>query len=292
MQINLLLLPAYPYLCNLNVRAGVVSAGMTPSIYSDSMKKPLIFITNDDGVEAKGLKTVVEVARRFGRVVVIAPDGTRSGMAHAITMYNPLYLRTVTEDEDLAVYACSGTPVDCVKMGYDYIFALQRPALNISGINHGSNSAINVLYSGTMGAAIEASFYGAPSIGLSLTDHSPDADFDASAIFAEKLISDILTADINEPLCLNVNIPVGRPEDIRGHRICRQTRGYWKEEFFCRKDPRGRGYYWLTGDFYNSEPDAMDTDEWALANGYISIVPVQVDLTNYRQIETMKEVIK
>lgn len=256
------------------------------------MKRPLIFITNDDGVNAKGFKTAIEVARKFGRVIAIAPETTRSGMSHAITMYNPLYLRVVEKSDDLAVYACSGTPVDCVKIGYDYLFADERPSLNISGINHGSNSAINVLYSGTMGAAIEASFYGAPSIGLSLTDHDYDADFDASAIFAEKIIGDILESDINEPLCLNVNIPDGRPESIRGHRICRQNKGYWKEEFFCRQDPRGKDYFWLTGDFYNAEPDAMDTDEWALSNGYISVVPVQVDLTNYRQIKELEKVIK
>ena len=133
------------------------------------MKKPFIFITNDDGVNARGLKAVTEVALRFGRVVVIAPETTQSGMAHAVTMYSPLYLRTVEKRGDLTVYACSGTPVDCVKMGYDHIFAGERPALNISGINHGSNSAVSILYSGTMGAAIEASFYGAPSVGLSLT---------------------------------------------------------------------------------------------------------------------------
>ena len=164
------------------------------------MKKPFIFITNDDGVNARGLKAVTEVALRFGRVVVIAPETTQSGMAHAVTMYSPLYLRTVEKRGDLTVYACSGTPVDCVKMGYDHIFAGERPALNISGINHGSNSAVSILYSGTMGAAIEASFYGAPSVGLSLTDHSPDADFEASALFAEKIISDMLTANIDEPV--------------------------------------------------------------------------------------------
>jgi 5'-nucleotidase len=256
------------------------------------MNRPLIFITNDDGVNARGLQTVVEVARRFGRVIVIAPEVTQSGMSHAITMYKPLMLRTVEKSDDLTIYACSGTPVDCVKMGYDYLFSSERPALNISGINHGSNSAINVLYSGTMGAAIEASFYGSPSVGLSLDDHSSNADFDASALFAEKLMGDILSAKINEPLCLNVNIPVGRPEQIRGHRVCRQNKGYWKEEFFCRQDPRGKDYFWLTGSFFNVEPDATDTDEWALANGYISVVPIQVDMTNYRQIETMRSIIK
>lgn len=255
------------------------------------MSKPLIFITNDDGVQARGLKAVVEVARRFGRVVVIAPDSTRSGMSHAITMYSPLFLRKVEEAEDLTVYACSGTPVDCVKMGYDYVFADEYPVLNISGINHGSNSAINVLYSGTMGAAIEASFYGAPSLGLSLTDHSPDADFDASVIFAEKLIGDILSSGARGPLCLNINVPVGRPDQIRGYRVCRQTRGLWREEFFCRQDPRGKDYFWLSGDFRNAEPDAEDTDEWALAHGYISVVPIQTDLTDYARLETVRSIL-
>lgn len=256
------------------------------------MKRPLIFITNDDGVGARGLRTAIEVARRFGRVIVIAPETTQSGMSHAITMYSPLLLRTVEKSEDLTIYACSGTPVDCVKMGYDYLFADERPTLNISGVNHGSNSAINVLYSGTMGAAIEASFYDSPSIGFSLDDHSSNADFDGSAIAVEKIVGDILGARIDEPICLNVNIPKLRPEQIKGHRVCRQNRGYWKEEFFCRQDPRGRDYFWLTGSFFNMEPDATDTDEWALANGYVSIVPIQVDMTNYRQIETLRTVIK
>lgn len=256
------------------------------------MEKPLIFVTNDDGYNSKGLKAVVDVAVRFGRVIVIAPENMQSGMSHAITMHSPLYLRTIERSDDLTIYACSGTPVDCVKMGYDYLFADERPALNISGINHGSNSAINVLYSGTMGAAIEGSFYGVPSIGLSLCDHGHDADFDASSAFAEKIIGDVLSAGISEPLCLNVNIPVGRPEEIKGHRICRQNKGYWKEEFYCRQDPRGKDYFWLTGDFCNVEPEAQDTDEWALANGYISVVPIQVDLTNYCQIEQLKSVIK
>ena len=255
------------------------------------MEKPLIFITNDDGVNARGIKAITEVACRFGDVVVIAPESTRSGMAHAITMNDPLYLQKIHDDEGLTIYTCSGTPVDCVKMAYDYIFTDRRPSLNISGINHGSNSAINVLYSGTMGAAIEASFYGSPSIGLSLTDHSADADFEASTIFAEKLIRHMLAADIRQQLCLNVNVPIGRPDQIRGHRVCRQNKGYWKEEFFCRSNPRGRDYFWLTGEFCNHEPEATDTDEWALAHGYISVVPIQVDLTNYSQIDLMKSII-
>lgn len=256
------------------------------------MKKPMLFLTNDDGVNAKGLKTLIDVARRFGRVIVIAPETTQSGMSHAITMFQPLYLRTVEKQDDLEVYACSGTPVDCVKMGFDYLFPNQRPALTVSGINHGSNSAISVLYSGTMGAAIEGSFYGSPSVGFSLLDHDHDADFDGAAIYAERIIGEILENPVELPLCLNVNIPAVRPEKIKGVRVCRQNRGYWKEEFFCRKDPRGKDYFWLTGDFYNQEPQSTDTDEWALANNYVSVVPIQVDLTNYEQIEPLSRIIK
>lgn len=254
-------------------------------------KRPLIFITNDDGYASKGFAAIIEVARRHGRVVAIAPEHTQSGMSHAITMFSPLYLRPVREEEGLQVYACSGTPVDCVKMAYDYLLVDDLPDLNISGINHGSNSAISVLYSGTMGAAMEASFYGSPSIGLSLTDHSADADFDATCEFADKLIGKILADKPATPLCLNVNVPIARPEEIKGHRVCRQTRGYWKEEFYCRKDPRGKDYFWLTGDFANAEPEAQDTDEWALKNGYIAIVPVQVDMTDYQRMDEMKKLL-
>ncbi len=254
-------------------------------------KRPLIFITNDDGYASKGFATIVKVASRHGRVIAIAPEQTQSGKSHAITMFSPLYLRQVRKEEGVEVYACSGTPVDCVKMAYDYLLLDERPDLNISGINHGSNAAISVLYSGTMGAAIEASFYGAPSIGLSLTDHSADADFDATAIFADRLIAQVLAKRPATPFCLNVNVPIGRPEEIKGHRVCRQTRGYWKEEFYCRQDPRGKDYFWLTGDFCNAEPHAEDTDEWALANGYIAVVPVQVDMTDYSRMEEVGELL-
>ena len=254
------------------------------------MKKPLIFVTNDDGYAAPGLATLTEIARRHGDVVVIAPEVSQSGKSHSITMYSPLYLRTIRKEEGLEIYACSGTPADCVKLAFDHLLADRLPDLTLSGINHGSNSAVSVLYSGTMGAAIEASFYGRPAIGFSLTDHSMDADFRASAIAAETIITKVLASDIETPLCLNVNIPVAVPEQIRGIRVVRQNEGYWKETFVCRKDPRGRDYYWLTGDFYNSEPEAGDTDEWALRNNYVSVVPVQVDMTNHRQVMTLGNV--
>lgn len=256
------------------------------------MKRPLIFITNDDGVNARGLRAVIDVARKFGRVLVIAPETPQSGKSHSITMYRPLHLYRMEDTGDLTIYSCTGTPVDCVKMAFDHVFSDELPSLSISGINHGSNSAINVLYSGTMGAAIEASFYGRPSVGLSLDDHRSEADFEVAARFAEKLIPELLAMDIREQFCLNVNVPKGGPEEVRGYRICRQNKGFWKERFFCRQDPHGRDYFWLTGNFENSEPAAEDTDEWALANGYISVVPIQVDLTNYPQMRMLEDIIK
>ena len=252
----------------------------------------LILVTNDDGYDSKGMAAAIEVARSFGRVVAVAPETTQSGMSQAITMHAPLFLRRVRTEEGLELYAFSGTPVDCVKMAFDHLFREERIDLVISGINHGSNSAVNVLYSGTMGAAIEGSFYGCPTVGLSLCDHGADADFEASIAWGKRIVGDLLAAEVALPLCLNVNIPVGRPETIRGQRRCRQNRGFWREEFFRREDPRGRTYFWLTGDFVNAEPDAEDTDEWALAHNYVSVVPIQVDMTDYGGLETLRNVLK
>ena len=253
------------------------------------MNERLILVTNDDGYDSKGLAAAVEVARSFGRVVVVAPETTQSGMSQAITMYNPLYLRRVREEEGLEIYAFSGTPVDCVKMAFDYLLRDERVDLVISGINHGSNSAINVLYSGTMGAAIEGGFYDIPSIGFSLLDHDEDADFSAALSYVRPIIERAMNSDtLGRPLCLNVNVPNLPADRIKGIKACRQNRGFWREEFERRQDPRGQDYYWLTGYFHNTEPGAQDTDEWALDHGYVSIVPIQVDLTNYRQLERMK----
>ena len=251
-------------------------------------EEKLILVTNDDGYDSKGLAAAVEVARAFGRVVVVAPETTQSGMSQAITMYNPLYLRCVSRQEGLEVYAFSGTPVDCVKMAFDYLLRDQRVDLVVSGINHGSNSAVNVLYSGTMGAAIEGSFYDCPSVGLSLDDHSEDADFEAAVVYGKRIVRSVLEKKVELPLCLNVNVP----GELHGIRLCRQNRGFWREEFYRHEDPRGRAYFWLTGDFVNGEPGAEDTDEWALAHGYVSVVPVQVDLTDYRQLAALANVLE
>ncbi len=250
-------------------------------------KKPLIFITNDDGWNAKGINALIDALRPWARILVVAPDDARSGMSHAITMGTPLFLRKVREQEGLDVYACSGTPVDCVKLAFDSVMT-EMPVLALSGINHGSNSAVNVLYSGTMGAAIECSFYHIPAIGLSLLDHSPDADFTGAVRYSLQIIEKVLAdKELNLPMCLNVNIPAGPAQEIKGIRVCRQNKGYWREEFERRTDPHGRDYYWLTGNFFNQEEHATDTDEYALAHGYVSVVPIQIDLTHYSQLDSL-----
>jgi 5'-nucleotidase len=248
-------------------------------------------LTNDDSYRSKGFAAAIEIARKFGRVIAIAPDAPQSGMSQAITIYNPLYLRKVREEEGVLVYSLNGTPVDCVKMAFDHFFRDEKVDLVISGINHGSNAAVNVLYSGTMGAAIEAAFYDIPSIGLSLTDHDPDADFEGAVKYGSKIVEAVLNGDIPRPLCLNVNVPNIPCSAIKGIRLSRQTRGYWREEFFKRTDPHGRDYFWLTGAFSNAEPESEDTDEWALANGYVAVVPIQVDLTAYKQMAQLNKLL-
>ncbi|MBQ2037736.1 MAG: 5'/3'-nucleotidase SurE, partial [Alistipes sp.] len=205
-------------------------------------KERLIFVTNDDGYQAKGFAAAIEVAREFGRVVAVAPAEPQSGRSQAITMYDPLFLEQRRKEEGVEVYSLTGTPVDCVKWAFDYLFEEGAVDLVISGINHGSNSAINVLYSGTMGAAIEGSFYGCPSVGLSLTTHDADAEFESAKHYAREIIASVLENphNGNQPLCLNVNVPNIPFEDIKGVKVCRQCRGIWREEFFPYEDPRGK----------------------------------------------------
>ena len=255
--------------------------------------KRLIFVTNDDGYTSKGFRAAVNLAREFGDVIAIAPDRVQSGMSQAITITAPLFLRKVEEGEGLTIYAFSGTPVDCSKIAFDHLLRETKVDLVLSGINHGSNAAINVMYSGTMGAAIEGSLYGVPSIGLSIDDHDADADFEGAVEYGRMVVRQVLEAQdrLPRPLCLNVNVPRCAASEIQGIRLCRQTRGFWREEFYKRTDPHGRDYYWLTGAFQNIEPEAEDTDEWALAHRYVSVVPVQTDMTDYRQLKALGEVL-
>lgn len=253
------------------------------------MQEKLIFVTNDDGYDSKGIGALIEVARRFGHVIAIAPQHPQSGMSQAITTNAPLFVHEVKKEEGLELYSLSGTPVDCVKFAFDHFLKGRRVDLALSGFNHGSNSAANVLYSGTMGAAIECSFYGCPAIGFSLDDHRADADFTESRQVAEQIVRSVMENRPETPVCLNVNIPKGIVP--KGIKVCRQTKGYWREDFFCRHDPRGREYFWLTGSFFNGEPEATDTDEWALAHGYVSVVPVQVDMTDYTRLDALRKIL-
>lgn len=243
-------------------------------------KKPLILVTNDDGITAPGILNLIRVVKRItNRVVVVAPDSPQSGMGHAITMNSMLRLKK-QEIEEVEAYACSGTPVDCVKIATSTVLK-EKPDLVVSGINHGSNSSVNVIYSGTMSAAVEGAIEGIPSIGFSLCNHSIDADFKPALPYVEKIIRFALENPIS---CLNVNLPAVASDLINGIKICRQADAMWEEEFQERHDPSGKAYYWMTGKFVNHEPQNKDTDEWALSNNYVSVVPVQFDVTAHDKL--------
>jgi 5'-nucleotidase len=248
--------------------------------------RPTILITNDDGLMAKGIKELMECMRLLGDVVVVGPDGPRSGMSSAITVSLPTRLHKVHEEEGLKIYRCSGTPVDCVKLALNVLFKDTKPDLLVTGINHGTNSSISVVYSGTMGAAIEGCINRVPSIGFSLCNHHPDADFKPILPFVKTITQKILDKGLPQGVCLNVNMPEG---ELNGIKICRQANGYWSEEFVRNLDPNGHPYFWLTGNFTNHEPDAADTDEWALTNNYIAIVPTKIDMTAYEAIDELKK---
>jgi 5'-nucleotidase len=242
-------------------------------------EKPIILITNDDGVTAPGIKNLVEAVRGLGTIVVVAPDKPQSGMGHAITIGTPLRLHKLDMFEDIETYQCSGTPVDCVKLAVDKVLH-RKPDLCLSGINHGANHSINVIYSGTMSAAVEAAIESIPSIGFSLLDYSIEADFSGAKIYARKIVEKMLSTKQDKHTVLNVNIPAVPAELINGVKICRQAYAKYEEDFIERNDPHGRMYYWLTGEFVNFDK-GKDTDVWALKNNYVSVVPVQFDLTNY-----------
>lgn len=248
----------------------------------------LILVTNDDGYYARGIKYLTEVAKKFGKVVVVAPEKGQSGMSHSVSLNTPLYLNKPESNNGHSGYMCSGTPVDCVKIALHKILE-RKPDLIISGINHGSNASVSAIYSGTVAAAREGSLNGIPSIGFSLLDHSPDADFEAAARYSEIIIQKALENGIPERTCLNVNIPNVTHEKIKGIKMCRQTQGKWVEEFDHRTNPSKKEYYWLTGQFSNFEPLAEDTDEWALLNNFVSIVPMEVDLTSFTMLEELKK---
>ena len=248
--------------------------------------RPLILIVNDDGFEAKGLRAMVEVAKDFGEVVVVVPDRMRSAMGHAITMSAPLHVEHYMTKEGIAYWRTDGTPVDCVKLGQKVVLKDRKIDLVLSGINHGSNSSVSVIYSGTMGAAIEASFE-TMAVGLSLLDYSPDADFTAAIHFGKKIVKEVLEHGLPPHVCLNVNVPKVPIEEIKGIKVVRQTDGYWYEDLEPQSDPYGRQHYWLTGHLVDTDHQE-DTCQWALEHNYVSVQPVQYDLTAHKFMKDIK----
>jgi 5'-nucleotidase len=249
--------------------------------------KPLILVTNDDGITAPGLRALIDVMNELGDVFVVAPDSPQSGMGHAITANSTIYCNAITIDEDgpQFEYSSSGTPVDCVKLAVNEILN-RKPDICVSGINHGSNSSINVIYSGTMSAAVEAGIEGIPAIGFSLLDYDWEANFEATKSYVKKITKKVLKHGLPEGVVLNVNFPKLKEKEIKGIRICRQAKAYWQEDFDKRTNPQGKQYYWLSGKFVNMDK-GEDTDEWALENGYVSLVPVQFDLTAHHAIQKL-----
>ena len=252
-------------------------------------QRPTILVTNDDGIDAKGFRALIGLAREFGEVVAISSQTPMSGMSHAITIKVPLRVTLIEEEDGLRKYLTNGTPVDGVKLVFNSLLG-KRPDLLLSGINHGSNSSSSILYSGTMAAAMEGAINHVPSLGVSLLAFDPDADFTASVEVTRQVIRYVMEEGIPDGICLNVNVPVVPPEELKGIMVCNQANGYWKEEFEKRTDPNGRDYYWLTGFFHNREPEdgGIATDEWALRKGYASVVPINTDMTAYHVVKQLK----
>lgn len=252
------------------------------------MSKPLILVSNDDGITSRGIRLLTETMSELGEVEVVAPNSPQSGMGHAITIGNTLRLDRNDIFDDVVAYECSGTPADCIKLAKHYVLKNRVPDLVVSGINHGSNSSISVLYSGTMSAAIEAALEGLPAIGFSLCDHNPNAPIEHCRAVIKTIAQQVLNKKLPKGTALNVNIPAYSSQPIQGIKICRQAIARWQEKFEERFDPNGRRYFWMAGEFENSDK-GLDTDEAALAANYVSVVPCTYDLTAHHTIARLNE---
>ena len=250
------------------------------------MNEPLILVTNDDGIFAPGIRVLAEEMKAFGRVLVVAPDKPQSAMGHAITVHHYLRLEKAFLMEGVEAWKCSGTPVDCVKLAIYRLLEGRKPDLLVSGVNHGSNISINVLYSGTMSAAVEGAMEAIPSVGFSLMDHGIEASFEHVRPVIRSVVRNMLERGLPGGLCLNVNVPTLERGPLKGIRACRQARANWEDDFERRTDPTGKEYFWLRGEFRNQD-HGDDTDVWAVSNGYVSVVPVQFDMTAHGAISAI-----
>jgi 5'-nucleotidase len=249
-------------------------------------KKPLILITNDDSVKAPGIRALIKYIRPFGKIVVVAPDRPQSGTAHAVTIAHPLRLDLISTEEDYEEYSCNGTPADCVKLAFKIVMK-RRPDFLFSGINHGSNASINIIYSGTMAAVLEGALAGVPSVGFSLNNYSQHASFAASEKYVKTIAKEVIDNGLPQGICLNVNIPDVPENKIKGIRVCSQAQGTWQEDFDAREDPHGRDYYWMKG-VYVQTGSGDHTDQEAMENNYVAVVPIQFDFTAYSAIDILK----
>ncbi len=249
------------------------------------IKRKKILVTNDDGVFAPGIRFLIDIVRELGDIVVVAPDKPQSGTGHAITFSEPLRIKTIEETENYAEYSCNGTPVDCIKMAEYLVLNHELPDLVVSGVNHGSNASVNIIYSGTMAAVIEAHIDEIPAIGFSLNSYSHKTNLEPARPFIKRIIQSILANGMPKDICLNVNIP--HCDDIKGIKISRQAKASWKESFDSRIDPRGGHYHWLTGHFHVDD-NSEGTDIKAMEDGFIAVVPIQIDLTAYKAIESLR----
>lgn len=256
--------------------------------------KPLILVTNDDGITSKGISVLIEVMKKIGEVFVVAPDSPNSGMGHAITVDSTLHVKKSkifknTDRRPIEAYECSGTPADCVKLAKHHFLKGRKIDLLVSGINHGLNSSISVIYSGTMSAAVEGAIEGIPSIGFSLDDFKYDAEFKHVKRWIKRIVEKSLANEFPPNVALNVNFPKYSEHPIKGIKICRQANGYWHEEFDSRTDPHGRPYFWMGGDFVNRETNEEGTDIGALNQNYVAVVPVHYDMTAHKTIKDLKK---
>lgn len=248
-------------------------------------ERPLLLLSNDDGFNAKGIRELIKALRPVADLVVVAPDGPRSGSSGAITSVQPLQYSLIQQEPGLFIYKCTGTPVDCIKLAL-FDIVTRVPSMVIGGINHGDNSSVNVHYSGTMGVVIEGCLKGIPSVGFSLCNHAADADFSPVLPYVRSIVEKVLEKGLPNGTCLNVNFP--DTAEIKGVRVCRQTNGVWINEFVKTENPRGGYSFWLTGDYCNLEVGVEATDHWALDNGYVAITPTKVDVTDYKLMEELK----